>query len=188
LKRGTRIVLTTSKRLYDFQLTGHTGSAAECVVAGAGLTPPMTETGCRPIEMDAPSEMKMETKEKMPMGEGGDKVRMKLMDKMEKYREKIVENEMKLARVERMLAVADILIAQGASAQVPASAVDATDMEIAEDIAELRMMSPEGLKVKRLKYLEKQAKYTRKVAECKMDLQEKTQEYEAMAQQSALAC
>jgi pyruvate/2-oxoacid:ferredoxin oxidoreductase alpha subunit len=79
-----------------------------------------------------------------------DKVRMKLMDKMEKYREKIVENEMKLARVERMLAVADILFAQGASAQVPESAVDATDMGIAEDIAKLRMMSPEGLKVKRL--------------------------------------
>ena len=111
---------------------------------------------------------------------------MKLMDKMEKYREKIVENEMKLARVERMLAVADILIAQGASAQVPESAVDAIAMEIAEDIAELRMMSPEGLKVKRLKYLEKQAKYTRKVANFKMDLQEKTQEYEAMAQEDKM--
>ena len=127
------------------------------------------------------------TMPEFPMGEGGDKVRMKLMDKMEKYREKIVENEMKLARVERMLAVADILIAQGASAQVPESAVDAIAMEIAEDIAELRMMSPEGLKEKRLKYLEKQAKYTRKVANFKMDLQEKTQEYEAMAKQSALA-
>jgi len=185
---GVKIGVATPRELYDFQLTGQTGSAAACVVAGAGLTPPMTETSCRPMEMDAPSEMKMEKKENMPMGEGGDKMRMKLMEKMEKYREKIGENEMKLARAGRMLAVADILIAQGASAQVPESAVDATDMEIAEDIAELRMMSPEGLKVKRLKYLEKQAKYTRKVAECKMDLLEKTQEYEAMAQQSALAC
>jgi len=133
----------------------------------------------RPIEMEAPK--------KMLMGEGGDKMRMKLMAKLEKYRGQIGESEMKLARAERMLAVADILIAQGGSAQVPESAVDATDREIAEDIAELRMMSPEGLKEKRLKYLEKQAKYTRKVANFKMDLQEKTQEYEAMAKQSALA-
>ena len=132
--------------------------------------------------------MEMEAPQKMLMGEGGDKMRMKLMAKMEKYRGQIGESKLNLARAERMLAVADILIAQGASAQVPESAVDDTDMEIAEDIAELRMMSPEGLKEKRLKYLEKQAKYTRKVAECKMDLQEKKQEYEAMAQQSALAC
>ena len=91
----------------------------------------------------------MEAPKKMPMGDG-DKMRMKLMAKMEKYRGQIGESEMKLARAERMLAVADILIAQGGSAQVPESAVDATDMGIAEDIAKLRMMSPEGLKVKRL--------------------------------------
>ena len=130
--------------------------------------------------------MEMEAPQKMLMGEGGDKMRMKLMAKMEKYRGQIGESKLNLARAERMLAVADILIAQGASAQVPESAVDDTDMEIAEDIAELRMMSPEGLKEKRLKYLEKQAKYTRKVADFKMDLQEKTQEYEAMAQEDKM--
>jgi hypothetical protein len=130
--------------------------------------------------------MEMEAPKKMLMGEGGDKMRMKLMAKMEKYCGQIGESKLNLARAERMLAVADILIAQGASAQVPESAVDDTDMEIAEDIAELRMMSPEGLKEKRLKYLEKQAKYTRKVADFKMDLQEKTQEYEAMAQEDKM--
>ena len=64
---AVKIGVATPRELYDFQLTGQTGSAAACVVAGAGLTPAMTETICRPMEVDAPSKMKMEKKEKMPM-------------------------------------------------------------------------------------------------------------------------
>ena len=130
-------------------------------------------------EADAKEEDKKE-KEKMP--EGGDKMRMKLMEKMEKCRRKIGESEMKMARAARMLAVADILIAQGADAPV-----ECTEAGDAEDVAELRMMTPERLEVKRLKYLEKQAKCARKVAERKLELREKTQEYDALAQ-GALAC
>ena len=170
--------VATPRELYDFQLAGGTGSAS-------GLTPPMTESGPRPIGVEAPSDkakMKMDKKEKEKMPEGGDKMRMKLMEKMEKCRRKIGESEMKMARAARMLAVADILIAQGADA--PVECADAGD---AEDIAELRMMTPERLEVKRLKYLEKQAKCARKVAERKLELREKTQEYDALAQ-GALAC
>jgi hypothetical protein len=170
--------VATPRELYDFQLAGGTGSAA-------GLTPPMTESGPRPIGVEAPSDktkMKMDKKEKEKMPEGGDKMRMKLMEKMEKCRRKIGESEMKMARAARMLAVADILIAQGADAPV-----ECTEAGDAEDVAELRMMTPERLEVKRLKYLEKQAKCARKVAERKLELREKTQEYDALAQ-GALAC
>ncbi len=169
--------VATPRELYDFQLAGGTGG-------GAGLTPPMAESGPRPIGVEPPSakaKMKME-KEKMKMPEGGDKMQMKLMEKMEKCRRKIGESEMKMARVARLLAVADILIAQGADA--PVECADAGD---AEDIAELRMMKLETLELKRLKYLEKQAKCARKVAERQLELREMTQEYDALAQGS-LAC
>jgi len=51
-------------------------------------------------------------------------------------------------------------------------------VEIMEDVAELRQMMPEKLELKRLKYLEKVAKYTRKLAECKMDLAEAEARYQ----------
>ena len=47
-----------------------------------------------------------------------------------------------------------------------------------EDIAELQSMAPEKLELRRLKYVEKVAKYTRKVAESHMELREAQGEME----------
>ena len=108
--------VSSPREVYDFQLTAKTGIEA---AAGAGMTPSMTEKGA----MAMPAKMKIEKKDGMKDStcEGSDKATMKLMEKMEKYRGKIAKNTMKLARAQRMLAVADILIAQGVDAQVPAS-------------------------------------------------------------------
>ena len=42
------------------------------------------------------------------------------------------------------------------------------------------MKTPEALEIKRLKYLEKQAKYTRKIAECQYDLSQLKVKFETV--------
>lgn len=54
--------------------------------------------------------------------------------------------------------------------QIPECATDALDPEIRLQIAHMCSLKPEQVELKRLKYLEKQAKYTLKVAECKANL------------------
>lgn len=102
--------VTTPMELYDFQLTGKVSASVTCD-AGAGLTPADSKTGTdtQGAPMMKKKEMKME---------GGDKMLRKLGEKMEKYRRKISENEMDLARAERLLSVADLLIGQGKDAAV----------------------------------------------------------------------
>ena len=48
-----------------------------------------------------------------------------------------------------------------------------------QDIAELRMKTVAEIEMKKLKYMEKHAKYTRKVAECRRDLAEAKTKLEA---------
>jgi len=113
--------VSSPREVYDFQLTGKIGMEA---AAGAGMTPSMTEKSATAMPAKGDKErMKLDQKDGMKDStyEGSDKATMKLMEKMEKYRGKIAKNTMKLARAQRMLAVADILIAQGVDAQVPAS-------------------------------------------------------------------
>ena len=55
------------------------------------------------------------------------------------------------------------------------------------DIDELRMMSREQLEVKRLKYVEKKAKYQRKLAESRMDLGMAEKELADLAQSAERA-
>jgi len=172
--------VSSPREVYDFQLTGKIGMEA---AAGAGMTPSMTEKSATAMPAKGDKErMKLDQKDGMKDStyEGSDKATMKLMEKMEKYRGKIAKNTMKLARAQRMLAVADILIAQGVDAQIPECATDTVVAEIAPDIAELRMMPRDKIELKRLKFLEKEAKYLRKVAEYQMDLAEKTKDLEKL--------
>ena len=116
--------VSTPREVYDFQLTGQTPSTM-ALNAGAGMTPPMVESSTRTTTMDKENTKMKEDKMKMiedkmrgSLGEEGDKMTMKLMGKIEKCREKVAKNEMKLARAQRMLVVAEMLLAQGKDAQV----------------------------------------------------------------------
>lgn len=176
----------TPKEVYNFQLTGQVG-------AGAGMTPAPSvrgdgeQFGKMMEKGKMKDKMKKDKMKDCKMQDGGEKMRRKLIEKMEKYRGKIDKNEMKLARAERMLAVSEALVAEGAQAQIPQDAVDATNPKIAMDIDELRMMSREQLEVKRLKYVEKKAKYQRKLAESRMDLGMAEKELADLAQSAERA-
>ena len=107
----------TPKEVYNFQLTGQVG-------AGAGMTPAPSvrgdgeQFGKMMEKGKMKDEMKKDKMKDCKMQDGGEKMRRKLIEKMEKYRGKIDKNEMKLARAERMLAVSEALVAEGAQAQV----------------------------------------------------------------------
>merc|ERR1712205_194566 len=125
--------------------------------AGAGISPePSPIPGALPA---APTGSMKKTND-------DDKMQRKLMDKVDKYTGKLAKNEMKLQRAVRMLAVADKLIAAPDSERIttplPEAAIDAMDKEIPMDIAELRMKTVAEIEIKKLKYMEKHAKYTRK--------------------------
>ena len=97
-------------------------------------------------------------------------------DKISKLRTKLVKNEQKLVQVQRLLQIATLHAEQGVDAPIPKqmeqdNAVDDDAQELlAQEIAELRALSPSLLELQRLKLVEQEAKCKRKIAESRNKL------------------
>jgi hypothetical protein len=117
------------------------------------------ETVLSPVKKDEASDYKQERKQdvanKDPEQERTQK-QAKLINKMEKARDKLNDSERKFARANVLLKVATLFLADGQDVEIPDDAAVAGSHET---IAELRSMTRSELKLQRLKYVEQKAKY-----------------------------
>lgn len=153
-----KVGLRTPKEVYDFQLSAATGNVMvdDGVVAG-------NETKQENKKQSMKRHVKM--KENDEAIRGGEQQLSKAKEKMEKAQGKFMNNEMKLAHLERLLHVTTLLLARGKDAEIPN---DEETSSLAKEIASLQTMTRQQLKLQRLKYAEKRAKYERNRAKCRV--------------------
>jgi hypothetical protein len=98
----------------------------------------------------------------------GERQLNKVRSKMEKARDKFVNNEAKLAQVEWLLHVTTLLLAQGKDAEIGVPEHKGEHDELDKEIASLRNMTRQELKLQRLMYAERKVKRERNRAKCRV--------------------